>query len=334
MGLLPDHHIARLFADGALASGVPIEPTQIQPASLDLRLANMAFRIRASFLPNGRRVQDCLDAGMSMGSFDLLSGAVLERGCVYLVRLEESFTLPRHITGHANPKSSTGRADVFVRLICDGVDQFDHIPPGYAGPVYAEICPGTFPVRVAAGERLLQVRFREGVRQATREVILRIDLSVSGGRRVGYRARRHTHALDLGRVAGHDPAAFWEPVAAHDGRILLDPGEFYILNSLDNVTIGLDEAAEMLPIAPEFGEFRAHYAGFFDPGFGLAPREGRAVLEVRSRDVPFVVEHGQSVGRLVYEPMLDAPRQLYGQHGNHYAGQGLKLSKHFRPWTD
>jgi dCTP deaminase len=332
LGILADHQIEQLFAFQQLKAARPLDVTQIQPASLDLRLGSVAHRLRASFLPNGRPVEECLHDGMSMGEFSLEDGAVLERGCVYLVRLQEQFALTQTLTAHANPKSSTGRADVFVRLICDCGRAFDQIPGGYHGAVYVEICPSTFPVRIRTGERLLQARFREGPRRATRDVVLRLDLSLGANQIVGYRARRHTHVLDLGLVSGHNPADFWEPITAHQGRILLDPGEFYILSSLDNVEIGLDEAAEMLPIAPELGEFRAHYAGFFDPGFGLSPFEGRAVLEVRSRDVPFLVEHGQIVGRLEYEPMLSRPNRPYGQQGNHYRGQKLKLSKHFHDW--
>jgi dCTP deaminase len=330
-GVLPDAALAAAAAAGHILSEDPFADDQIQPASLDLRLGAVAYRLRASFLPGaGVAVADRLDADLVMHRIDLTQGAVLERGCVYLVPLLERAAFPQDLHGAANPKSSTGRIDVFTRLIADGAAAFDHAPPGYHGPLWAEISPCTFSILVRRGSRLLQLRLRRGPAHVVREVDFAVDLAL--GEAVGYRARRHAGVVDVDRVAGHDPVEFWEPIAARRGRVVLDPGEFYIFASKEPIVIGVDEAAEMAPIRPEFGEFRAHYAGFFDPGFGIAPHTGKAVLEVRGRDVPFILEHGQPVGRLAYERLSGACAKLYGETGNHYRGQGLKLSKHFRAW--
>ena len=331
-GILADHQIRTLLEIGALSGSDPILADQIQPASLDLRLGTTAHRLRASFLPNGRRVSDCLSDGLSLHTLDLTRPAVLEVGCIYLVPLLERVRLPDTLSGRANPKSSTGRIDVFVRLITDEGRAFDDVPSGYQGPLYAEISPRTFSVIVETGERLLQLRLRAGPPSPGRALDFCVDLGRSGDI-IGYRARRHSALLNLARVGQHDPRAYWDPVRAENGRLILDPDEFYILASNTPVHIPETEAAEMAPIAPDLGEFRAHYAGFFDPGFGTNDTPSRAVLEVRGRDVAFQLEHGQPVGRLVFEAMSERPDILYGASGSHYQGQGLKLSKHFAPWT-
>ncbi|WP_323762041.1 2'-deoxycytidine 5'-triphosphate deaminase [Maricaulis sp.] len=332
-GILPDHHLAALTGRGVLTMSAPLAEGQVQPASIDLRLGSKAWRLRASFLPGpGRTVADCLDDDLVMHTVDLKAGAVLETGCVYLAPLQEGLKLPAGLSAAMNPKSSTGRIDVFTRVITDHGVAFDQAPVGYEGPLYAEISPCTFSILAREGDRLSQVRFRQGAHQALREVTVSIDLAGFGDGIVGYRARRHSGLVDLARIGGHAPGRYWEPLTAPDRRLILDPGEFYILASREAVSIDCDEAAEMAPIATEIGEFRAHYAGFFDPGFGTREAGGvgaRAVLEVRGRDVPFILEHGQPIARLVYEPMLDRPRTPYGQIASNYQAQGLKLSKFF-----
>jgi dCTP deaminase len=330
-GVLSDTEIKRAVKQGWIGADAPFLDDQVQPASLDLRLGELAYRLRASFLPGVRdRVQDRLDGELVMHEVDLTRGAVLETGCVYLVQVQEELALPQHLHGAANPKSSTGRVDVFTRLIIDGAQSFDYIPPGYHGPMWAEISPCTFSVLVRTGTRLSQVRLRRGPPHPKREMNFTMDLALDGP--VGFRAKRHSGVIDLDRIGFYDPRDFWEPMEARGGRVVLDPGEFYIFASKENVLIPSDEAAEMAPIRPELGEFRAHYAGFFDPGFGVAPNEGRAVLEVRSRDVPFIVEDGQPVGKLVFEPLSGPVERLYGEAGSNYQGQGLRLSKHFARW--
>jgi dCTP deaminase len=331
-GILPDTEIAAMLQTGAIRLYRPVEPGQVQPASLDLRLSGKAFRLRASFLPGpDRTVAECLTPDLVMHEIDLNDGAVLETGCVYLAPLDEALTLPGDVAAAMNPKSSTGRLDVFTRVIGDRSAAFDQVPAGYDGPLYVEICPRTFSILARPGDRLVQARFRKGTPETGRSITLSVDLRPGGGP-AGYRAKRHSPLVDLTGVGRHPAEHFWEPLYAPGGRLVLDPGEFYILASREAVEIPLREAAEMAPIAPEIGEFRAHYAGFFDPGFGVDAAGGkgsRAVLEVRGRDVPFILEHGQAVAKLVYEPMAGAVGAAYGAAGSNYQAQGLKLGKHF-----
>ena len=356
-GILPDRRIAALAQAGMILPGQPFVPDQVQPASLDLRLGDVVYRVRASFLPGPHTtVAERIDA-LKLHEMSCADGAVLETGCVYIVPLIESLALPAGLAASANPKSSTGRLDVFTRVIADRARSFDQIEPGYHGPLYAEISPRTFPVLVREGSRLSQIRFRRGhatldaaelaalharerlVDSADIElgaaISVSVDLSGDGSGLVGYRAKRHTGVIDVDRRAGYVVPEFWEPIVAREDRsLILDPDEFYILASKEAVQVPPDYAAEMMPFDPLVGEFRVHYAGFFDPGFGYAGAGGRgarAVLEVRSREVPFILEDGQTVGRLVYETMMERPGRLYGQGiGSNYQAQGLKLSKHFR----
>ncbi|NBZ87980.1 2'-deoxycytidine 5'-triphosphate deaminase [Stagnihabitans tardus] len=353
-GVLPSQALEALIARGVIAAEVPFATGQVQPASLDLRLGTKAYRVRASFLAGaGRRVADRL-AAFTMHEIDLRPGAVLEKNCVYLIPLMERLSLPPGLSAVANAKSSTGRLDLLTRVITDGGVEFDRIPEGYDGPLYAEVCPRSFSVLVRPGQRLNQIRFRDGQSVlsdtelralhaveplVTGEALISeglgfsVDLSLPGGL-VGYRAKPHTGVVDLDRI-GHYPARdFWEEVRSDEAQIILDPGAFYILVSREAVTIPPDYAAEMAPYLAMVGEFRVHYAGFFDPGFGHAVAGGagsRGVLEVRCHEAPFVLEHGQVVGRLVYERMSERPATLYGQGiASNYQGQGLKLAKQFR----
>ncbi len=357
-GILPAHRIAALAEAGQIRPATPFDDDQIQPASLDLRLGPVAYRVRASFLPGPTAtVAERIEA-LKLHEIDLTSGALLEpgrSGGVYIVPLIEELALPADIAAATNPKSSTGRLDVFTRVITDRSREFDTVAAGYSGQLYLEISPRTFPIIVRAGSRLSQIRFRrgnarlddtalkalhaetplvDGDPQIADGLMLSIDL---GGdeRTVGYRAKRHTGLVDVDRRDAYDMHEFWEPIAIRGRReLILDPDQFYILVSREAVHVPPDYAAEMVPFDPLVGEFRVHYAGFFDPGFGHSESGGagsRAVLEVRSHEIPFILEHGQSVGRLVYEHMLERPRELYGQGiGSHYQAQGLKLSKHFR----
>ena len=357
-GILPDDMIAELAKSGGIRPARDFAPDQIQPASLDLRLGKVAYRVRASFLPGPRTTVAERIAELKLHEIPLTGGAVLETNCVYIVPLLESLALPADIAAAANPKSSTGRIDVFTRVIADNTRGFDRIAAGYHGPLYAEISPKTFPVLVREGSRLSQIRFRRGQaildaaalralhdRESLTDdaqadvgdgIAVGVDLAGLGPHNfVGYRAKRHTGLIDVEKRDGHPVADFWEPIAARaDKSLILDPDEFYILASKESVQVPPDFAAEMVPFDPLVGEFRVHYAGFFDPGFGYEGAGGggaRAVLEVRSREVPFILEHGQIVGRLVYEKMMARPRTLYGMGiGSNYQAQGLKLSKHFR----
>ncbi len=357
-GLLPAQAVRRLIEAGHVCARVPVSPAQVQPASLDLRLGDVAYRVRASFLPAARMTVEDKLKQFSLHEIPLRDGAVLETGCVYVVPLQESLALPAGVSAAANPKSSTGRLDVFTRVITSTGPAFDQIPDGYRGPLYAEICPQTFPVLVRPGSLLSQMRFRRGRAERTDAelaalhheqrlissenadiaggIALSVDLSgETGGGVLGYRAKRHTGLVDVDRAGACALADYWEPIhATSGGALILDPDQFYILASKEAVHVPPDYAAEMVPFNPLVGEFRVHYAGFLDPGFGHAAAGGsgsRVVLEVRSHKVPFILEDGQIVGRVIYERLTETPDEIYGMGiGSHYQAQGLKLSKHFR----
>ena len=354
-GVLADHQITAMVTSGAIAATSPILNDQIQPASLDLRLSDIAYRVRASFLPGkGRSVTDRLDE-LTMHRITLTGGAVLEKGCVYVVPLMERIALPAGMTAAASAKSSIGRLDLMTRVITDNGTEFDRVQDGYDGPLYAEIVPQSFSVVAKPGQLLNQIIFRQGKTfldddelravHAKSPIVtgdpiisdglgFSVDLKPQSGDLVGYRAKRHTGVVDLSKLAHYNPADYWEEVRTDQGRIILDPGAFYILVSREAICIPPEYAAEMAPYLAMVGEFRVHYAGFFDPGFGWdgAGGEGsRGVLEVRCHEAPFVLEHGQVVGRLVYERMAQRPTALYGTDiKSNYQGQGLKLSKHFK----
>ena len=357
VGVLPAHGIANMIREQQIWASGGVLDDQIQPASLDLRLGEVAYRIRASFLPGAAgTVQDKLEQ-LAYHRVDLKNGAVLETDCVYLVPLMEAVSLPERTAGFANPKSSTGRIDVFTRLITDFGTEFDKVPAGYKGHLYLEVSPRTFPILVRTGSRLSQLRFRRGAAnhndaelkrlhdeiglvngKANIDNGLGLSIDLEGDKEtglVGYRGKRHAGLIDVDRKDALPISQYWEPIYRDaQGQIILDPDEFYILASREAVTIPPSHAAEMMPFNPLVGEFRVHYAGFFDPGFGAAEADGkgaRAVLEVRSREVPFILEHGQIIGRLVYERLTDVPETLYGLGlSSNYQAQGLKLSKHFR----
>ena len=360
-GILPVQEIRRMLAAGDISAADEMTAAQMQPASIDLRLGRRAWRVQSSFLPgSGTRVEDKLDR-LAMHQLDLAGGAVLERGCVYIVELQEALCLAADVSAMANPKSSTGRLDIFTRLITDGASEFEAVAAGYEGPLYAEISPRTFSVLVRPGSCLSQLRLRRGpaamsddaMIQLQRDVglvrgtsdvdirdgvALSVNLTPSGPDDIiGWRARKHAGLVDIDAPASCQVSDFWERLTTSDlvaGGLVLHPDEFYILASREFVTVPRDHAAEMRAYDTRVGEFRAHYAGFFDPGFGMAELGAsttRAVLEVRSHDVPFLIEEGQTVCRLVYEPMAGVPESLYGAAGSssNYQSQGLRLAKHF-----
>ena len=373
-GVLSSQEILELINKNVITSENGIEKDLIQPASIDLRLGIKAWRVPASFLPGkGNKVSSRLK-DLAMHEFSLIDGAVLECGCVYIVKLLENVSLTDNLTGIANPKSSTGRLDVFTRLIVDGAMEFEYIPAGYQGPLYAEISPRTFSVLVRTGSRLNQLRLRRGqsftsdkemeilqehvglVRnqdninlpdKIKNGVPLSVDLVGENGL-IGYKARKHSMLIDIDKPNHYKRELFWEKITVEDllyrggdyqnkknqGSLILSPDAFYILASKEYVSVPSKYAAEMRAYDTKVGEFRAHYAGFFDPGFGLTElgaSKTKAVLEVRSHDVPFLIEQDQTVCRLVYEPMANVPSILYGEAGssNNYQAQGLKLAKHF-----
>jgi len=370
-GVIPGQGFQEAEARGWISSGdYRILPGSVQPASLDLRLGDRALPLRCSFLPDSRStVEDKIrDLAFPGGGIDLTNGAILEPNRPYLIPLLEELDLPPQVRGKANPKSSTGRLDVFTRVITDWSNRFDEIAPGYEGKLYLEVVPRSFAVRVQARASLNQLRLFVGrqrisdgrLSQIHEEcpllytgatavpqrdltisdgLFLGVDLSGGSDEIVGYRAKGNSHPLDLARVEGHDWRDYWEPVHPDPGsRIILQPEVFYLLLSAEGVCVPPDYAAEMMAYDPTAGELRTHYAGFFDPGFGYdaAGRNSgtRAALEVRARDVPFMVEHQQPICKLAFEDMLERPAWLYGaEAGAHYQGQTTMLSKHFARQT-
>ena len=350
-GILPTQALEAAFLSGWIAGPLP-EPGQVQPASLDLRLGDVAYRLPFSFLPGRSHDVAAAVARHAMHTLRLDEAAVLERGCVYLVPLQERVALPGHVGATANPKSSTGRLDVFARVITDRGTEFDRIPKGYKGPLWVELAPRTFSIKVRRGSRLVQLRLRAGDAGFDRQaldalnletplarpaaalrdglVAFHVDTVGDGSGPIAYRARKHAGLVDVDALRAHPAAAFWEEIRPRPGGgLVLDPDDFYILASKERVVVPPDAAAEMVAYDTLVGEFRVHYAGFFDPGFGY-PDGTRAVLEVRSHEVPFLLDDGQLVGHLRYERMAARPQRLYGDGlGSHYARQELTLSKHF-----
>jgi dCTP deaminase len=360
-GILPSQEISNLIARGNVSATPAINPDHIQPASLDLRLGDMAHRVRASFLPGPNSTVEAKIKELRMARIDLTGAPVLEKDCVYIIPLVEELNLPENISGKANPKSTTGRLDIFTRLITDYGTEFDRVPPGYKGKLYAEVVSRTFTVSLRAGMRLSQLRFVQGNPRSSDSAIrgldredplvydedspgkarvergLRITVNLEGaaGEIIAYKAKRYAPAIELDKINFYATEEFWEVRHQNTSKnLILEPGDFYILASKERVSVPPEFAAEMVPFDPSDGEFRIHYAGFFDPGFGHGSGDIKgtpAVLEVRAHEVPFLMEHGQLVGRLNYMPLLSRPEKIYGTNiGSSYQHQALTLSKQFR----
>jgi dCTP deaminase len=362
-GILPSQEISNLIARGNVIATPAINPDHIQPASLDLRLGDMAHRVRASFLAGPNSTVEAKIKDLRMARVDLTGASVLEKDCVYIIPLLEELNLPENISGKANPKSTTGRLDIFTRLITDYGTAFDCVPAGYRGKLYAEVVSRTFTVAIRAGMRLSQLRFVQGSARSSDRTIkgldreeplvymdedspgkariergLRITVNLEGaeaGEIIAYKAKRYAPAIELDKIDFYPTEEFWEVRHQNANKnLILEPGDFYILASRERVSVPPEYAAEMVPFDPSDGEFRIHYAGFFDPGFGYGFSDikgTRAVLEVRAHEVPFLMEHGQLVGRLNYMPLLCRPDKIYGTNiGSSYQHQALTLSKQFR----
>ncbi|MBV8906976.1 MAG: 2'-deoxycytidine 5'-triphosphate deaminase [Acidobacteriia bacterium] len=361
-GILPSQKIAELIEAGHITARSPIREEQIQPASIDLRLGPLAYRVRAGLLPGATTVERKLEQ-FGYQQVDLARPALLEKGCVYIVPLEESLALPPQIGARGNPKSTIGRLDVFTRLMADYGVEFDRIPAGYTGKLYVEIVPQSFGVVAREGLRIYQARFIKGNPRSADTMLkdidrvsplvfsdndrpgeaninngLRISLDLEGAPGsdiVGYKARRSAPPVELDKVDYFDPNDFWEPlVKPRQRQMIIDPDDFYLLLSKERICVRPEYAAELVPYDPQVGEFRVHYAGFFDPGFGYGSGDINgtpAVLEVRAHGVPFLFADGQTIGRLVFEQLLSTPSKIYGPAiGSSYQRQGLSLSKQFR----
>ena len=383
-GILPSQEIRELIANGKIRCPSEIPENQIQPASIDLRLGTVAYRVQASFLPGRSATLRSKIGELKIAEYDLTRPTLLETNAVYVVPLLESLALPHDISGKANPKSTTGRLDIFTRLITDGGLEFEHVLRGYAGDLYVEIVPRTFPIIVTAGTKLNQLRFIRGNPQATDGILeqlaekerlvyydngdgpaeavierglkslvsaprgdqqavidrgLRTTTDLEGSDRssiIAYKAKRYCRPIDLSEVGAYDPADFWVPIQnPKSHRVLLDPGDFYLMASKERFSVPPSFAAEMEPFDQSIGDFSVHYAGFFDPGFGYGAtgeiKGTKAVLEVRAHEVPLLLEDRQIIGRLIYHRMANEPEKLYGHAiGSSYQQQGLALSKQFK----
>lgn len=363
-GTLPSQAIEQLTRIGRISAAIQIADEQIQPASIDLRLGPVAYRVRASFLPGRHSKVEKKIGDLQIAEIDLTKPALIDRGAVVVAPLLEEISLPSDMLAKANPKSTTGRLDVFTRLITNYGPDFDWVRRGYTGPLFAEIVSRTFAVTICSGTKLNQLRFIRGNPRYTDGMLMELDerealvygeednpaqAHIEGGLRisvdlkgdaetdiVAYKARKNAPAVDFNNRNFYSPSDFWEPIyAPRSGGIVLDPGDFYLLVSREKVRVPPTFAAEMVPFDPSFGELRVHYAGFFDPGFGYG-KVGeipgtRAVLEVRAHEVPVLVEDGQVIGRLLYSPMMGLPEKVYGVSiGSSYQKQGLMLSKQFK----
>ena len=379
-GILPYQRLKELASDEVIFADPSLIEEQFQPASLDLRLGRKAYRLLSSFLPEHPDTfgphshwEDAFQSDLVMYDMDITNGAILEKGHVYLIPLLEHLRLPKNVRGRTNPKSSTGRLDIFTRVITNRNVGFDEIRPGYEGPLYLEIVPRSYTIRIKTGLALNQLRLISGrptvsdtdLRAVHRKtpllyhngeanrsnkplpsrdihlnhgLFLSVDLQGSPDSRdsiIGYRAKKNSHVIDLNKIGHYSAYDFWEPISRHSNNtLLLEPEEFYILASKERIQVPAGYASEMVAYEAACGELRTHYAGFFDPGFGMVngKRKGtQVVLEVRPHDVPFLIHDGQTFFKVMYEKLMSLPTKLYGSSlGSSYHQQGLTLSKHFK----
>ncbi len=367
-GALPTHRIRDLlhgFVKGATVKN-------IRPASLDLRLTDEVYRVRAGFLPS--REETVLQAIKRAGGRKVRGPKVtLDRNVAYVIRLQESID---HLPGDGtyafcNPKSSSGRVDVHVRVCVDGHSRYDEIPHSYKGPLWLFVVAKTFPVVVSPDLSLSQVRFfsrdtrfeeHDHAVEMDRESDKRIDeglIFTPSGERVFHRDLRHSdhdgsviltlglefqhpgfeaiensEEIDLVRSGHHDPRYFFREIGLRDNSITLRAGSFYILSTREYVRVPPTLACEMRPMDERSGDLRSHYAGFIDPGWGVSSGVGRPLtLEVRSFDYAIIVLHGQPIAKIRYERMFEAPVKHYDKMNPTYGKQsGPHLAKYFSEW--
>ena len=357
-GALSAEQIKDLYMRSFIKCGNPFTDSQIQPASMDLRLSKKCWEVEASFLPGQKATVIQKLSKLKTREIDLGAFRTLRKGKIYIIQIQEELSLPISISAVANAKSSTGRLDILTRLISDNSSCFDHVRKGYKGKIYVEIAPISFSITIKEGITLNQLRFRneqriitdrqleklntkfnilDNVTQIDNGITISVNIKSGGNEPIGFKARENCPAINLTKLNFYKVETFWERLYSKKGYITLAPGAFYILRSKEYVTIPPSTAAEMVPYEVKMGEFRVHYAGFFDPGFGFTSskqdKKSKAVLEIRCHETPFILQDSQIIGKLIYETLASRPNATYGELiGSNYQGQTLKLSKHFENW--
>lgn len=329
MPYLNRNQIKSLIDEKCIFSNKSINTHQLQPASLDLTISNTCYRIKASFIPNNRPISKIISELM-LAKIDLSKEFLLERNCIYLCEINEKLKLPKEIKGKANPKSTTGRLDIFTRIITEHGSEYDFIDYNYKGKLYLEIIPQSFSIKIKNNISLNQIRFYKGPKGKSTQREQKISVNIKKGTVSAYKAKKITSAIDMSKINYYEKDMYWEKIIPKEDYFIIEKDEFYILRSKERIIIPNDFAAELEPFNDSFGNFRVHYAGFFDPGFGN-DNGLPAVLELRAYDTPFIIRDGQLVGQLNYYKIEEIKNNFYGRGiKSNYHNQSLKLAKQFK----
>ena len=330
MPYLNREQIINLIERKKIFSKKLLNDNQIQPASLDLTLSDKCYRIKASFIPNNIKISDVIKE-LSLSKIDLNQNMLLEKNCIYLCELNEKLNLPNDIMGKSNPKSTTGRLDIFTRVITENGKEYDYIDYSYRGKLYLEIIPQSFSIILKKNTSLNQIRFFQGLNKNNKIKQINISVSIKRNQVTAYKAKKITSAIDLNKINFYKSDKYWEKIIPEDNYFIIEKNDFYILRSKEAIVISNNQAAELEPFKDSFGNFRVHYAGFFDPGFGNNKLGTPAVLELRAYDTPFIIRDGQLVGQLNYYKINEIKKKSYGYKiKSNYFNQKLKLAKQFK----